>query len=105
MWLRDIDDTVTAESLRGTVDHIAAIQLPSGMIPWSPGAHADPWNHSEAVMALAVGGRMLPPRPMLLTENVNVLNTMSELAAYSRGLRASIAKAGTSTSSGTAVAV
>ena len=57
MWLRDIDDIVTAESLSGTVDHIAAIQLPSGMIPWSPGAHADPWNHSEAVMALAVGGR------------------------------------------------
>jgi len=57
VWLRDIDDIVTAESLSGTVDHIAAIQLPSGMIPWSPGAHADPWNHSEAVMALAVGGR------------------------------------------------
>ncbi len=57
MWLRDIDDIVTAESLRGTVDHIAEIQLPSGMIPWSPGAHADPWNHAEAVMALATGGR------------------------------------------------
>lgn len=42
---------------------------------------------------LAVGGRALPPRPMLLTENVNVIGTMSELAAFSRGLRSSIAKA------------
>ncbi len=30
---------------------------PTGMIPWFPGGHADPWNHVEAAMALAVGGR------------------------------------------------
>ena len=30
---------------------------PSGMIPWFPGGHADPWNHVEAAMALALGGR------------------------------------------------
>jgi hypothetical protein len=40
-----------------TVDTIAAVQLPSGMIPWFPGGHADPWNHLEAAMALALGGR------------------------------------------------
>src|SRR5688500_11462837 len=28
------------------------------MIPWVPGGHADPWNHVEAAMALAVGGRV-----------------------------------------------
>jgi hypothetical protein len=27
------------------------------MIPWFPGGHADPWNHTEAAMALALGGR------------------------------------------------
>ena len=32
-------------------------QLPNGMIPWFPGGHADPWNHVEAAMALALGGR------------------------------------------------
>jgi hypothetical protein len=27
------------------------------MIPWYPGGHADPWNHTEAAMALVIGGR------------------------------------------------
>jgi hypothetical protein len=27
------------------------------MIPWAKGHHADPWNHTEAVIALALGGR------------------------------------------------
>lgn len=35
---------------------IAEWQLPSGMIPWFPDGHADPWNHVEAAMALTVGG-------------------------------------------------
>src|SRR5512144_1450973 len=26
------------------------------MVPWFPGGHADPWNHVEAAMAMAVGG-------------------------------------------------
>ncbi len=57
MWLPDLDSIVSAELLTGTVDHIAGIQLPNGMVPWSPGAHADVWNHCEALMALGVGGR------------------------------------------------
>jgi GH15 family glucan-1,4-alpha-glucosidase len=44
--------------IEATVDSIAAVQLPSGMIPWFPGGHCDPWNHVEAAMALAVGGRI-----------------------------------------------
>lgn len=39
-----------------TAATIAEWQLPSGMIPWFPGGHADPWNHVEAAMALAVAG-------------------------------------------------
>ena len=53
-------------TIRETVEHvlhcdrdsIAALQLPSGMILWFPGGHADPWNHVEAAMALSVGGRV-----------------------------------------------
>ena len=40
-----------------TVQSIADVQLSNGMIPWFPGGHADPWNHVEAAMALALGGR------------------------------------------------
>lgn len=50
-------EVVTAADLAATVDAIAEWQLPSGMIPWFPGGHADPWNHVEAAMALDLGGR------------------------------------------------
>lgn len=40
-----------------TVDTIAAVQRPDGLIPWCPGGQADPWNHVEAAMALTLGGR------------------------------------------------
>jgi hypothetical protein len=39
------------------VDSIAAVQQADGMIPWFPGGHGDPWNHTEAAMALTTGGR------------------------------------------------
>ncbi|OWY59789.1 hypothetical protein B7486_72680, partial [cyanobacterium TDX16] len=45
----------TAEVLE-TIDGIVEWQLPSGMIPWFPGGHADAWNHVEAAMALDLGG-------------------------------------------------
>jgi hypothetical protein len=57
-FLRDVDGMVTADELSRTVDCIAEWQLPNGMIPWFPGGHADPWNHVEAAMALALGGRL-----------------------------------------------
>ena len=53
-----VDGIITAEQVRATVDAIAEWQLPSGMVPWYPGGHADPWNHVEAAMALALGGRI-----------------------------------------------
>ena len=40
-----------------TADTIAACQLPTGLIPRFDGGVADPWNHVEAAMALAVAGR------------------------------------------------
>src|SRR5262245_56856139 len=27
------------------------------MVPWFEGGHSDPWNHTEALMALMLGGR------------------------------------------------
>ena len=57
MPLPEVPGILTAEQLRQTVDAIASWQLPNGMIPWFPGGHADPWNHVEAAMALAIGGR------------------------------------------------
>ena len=47
---------LTARELRATAEHIAAQQCPSGLIPWFPGHHGDPWDHVEGAMALAVCG-------------------------------------------------
>lgn len=52
-----VEGHLTAAQVEATVDSIAAVQMPSGLIPWFPGGHADPWNHVEAAMALTVGGR------------------------------------------------
>jgi len=48
---------LSAAERSATVDSIAALQLPNGMIPWFAGGHADPWNHVEAAMALSIGRR------------------------------------------------
>ncbi len=57
MPLPEVPGILTAAQIGETVDAIASWQLPNGMIPWFPGGHADPWNHVEAAMALAIGGR------------------------------------------------
>jgi hypothetical protein len=36
--------------------NLASQQLPSGFIPWFRGGHGDPWNHTEALLALIVSG-------------------------------------------------
>ncbi|MCB0951749.1 MAG: hypothetical protein KDB13_03250, partial [Microthrixaceae bacterium] len=56
-FLTDLGDSVSATELRATVDAIVEWQLPSGMVPWFPGGHADAWNHTEALMAMMLGGR------------------------------------------------
>ena len=57
MSLPEVPGILRAAEVAQTVDAIASWQLPNGMIPWFPGGHADPWNHVEAAMALAIGGR------------------------------------------------
>ncbi|MCU1353838.1 MAG: hypothetical protein JWM05_3047 [Acidimicrobiales bacterium] len=58
LTIPEVPGLLSAADLRATVDAIAEWQLPSGMVPWTPGGHADPWNHVEAAMALAIGGRV-----------------------------------------------
>ena len=53
-----VEGVLTSDDVQATVDAIAEWQLPNGMVPWYPGGHADPWNHVEAAMALALGGRV-----------------------------------------------
>ncbi len=55
---RSTTGPLTTAQVEETADAIAEWQLPSGMIPWVPGGHADPWNHVEAAMALASAGRI-----------------------------------------------
>ncbi|MDA8045155.1 MAG: prenyltransferase [Actinomycetota bacterium] len=47
---------LTTAEVAATGEWIASVQLPSGMIPWFPGGHCDPWNHTEAAMALLLAG-------------------------------------------------
>ena len=54
--LPHIDDVLSAEEVAQSAASIAALQLPSGMIPWFVGGHCDPWNHVETAMALDVAG-------------------------------------------------
>ena len=58
MSLPEVPGVLNAEQLVVTAGTIAEWQLPDGMIPWVPGGHADPWNHTEAAMALAVTGHL-----------------------------------------------
>ncbi|GAA2342832.1 prenyltransferase [Saccharopolyspora halophila] len=52
----EIVGVVSAEALAQTGKAIAAVQLPTGEIPWFPGGHTDPWDHVESAMALSVTG-------------------------------------------------
>ena len=57
MRVPEVTGVLDAADVSATVEAIAEWQLPNGMVPWFPGGHADPWNHVEAAMALALGGR------------------------------------------------
>ena len=54
--LPHLPGVITADEVQQTARHIADLQLPTGMIPWFPGGHCDPWNHVETAMALDVAG-------------------------------------------------
>jgi hypothetical protein len=50
-----IDEILSRAQVEQTAATIAAVQEPSGAIPWSVGEHTDVWNHLESAMALMVG--------------------------------------------------
>ena len=52
-----VDGLLSRVDAYRTAETIASCQLPSGLIPRFDGGVADPWNHVEAAMALAVAGR------------------------------------------------
>jgi hypothetical protein len=54
--LPEVPNLATADEMLATAASIVDWQLPSGMIPWFPGGHADVWNHVEAAMALDLCG-------------------------------------------------
>nr|WP_212763528.1 prenyltransferase [Gordonia araii] len=47
---------LTADQVAATGAAIAAMQEPSGALPWFPGGKTDPWDHVESAMALSVTG-------------------------------------------------
>jgi hypothetical protein len=52
----DLPGVLSADEIIQSAEHLAALQTSSGMIPWYPQGHTDPWNHVEAAMALDVAG-------------------------------------------------
>ena len=43
-----IDGVLSADEVVVSAEFIAGLQVDSGMIPWWPGGHCDPWNHVES---------------------------------------------------------
>jgi hypothetical protein len=56
MSVPELPGVLTAGDLVASAASIADAQEPSGLIPWFPRGHADPWDHVEAAMALDVCG-------------------------------------------------
>ncbi len=52
----DLPGVLSCDELLTSAQHLADLQAASGMIPWYPGGHSDPWNHVESAMALDVAG-------------------------------------------------
>ncbi|MCY0939200.1 prenyltransferase [Streptomyces sp. H34-S4] len=51
-----LDGVLTADQAAVTVAGILAAQRADGAIPWFRGHHLDPWDHTEAAMALDAAG-------------------------------------------------
>ncbi|MGA3540323.1 prenyltransferase [Melissospora conviva] len=56
MSVPELPGVLTADDIVATARSIAAVQEPSGAIPWVPGGEVDPWDHVESAMALDVAG-------------------------------------------------
>lgn len=56
MTVPHVPGVITRDEVVRSGEHLASLQRPSGMVPWWPGGHCDPWNHVESAMALDVAG-------------------------------------------------
>lgn len=65
---------------------IAATQLASGEIPWSPGQKTDPWDHVEAAMGLCVAGYYQEARKAYRWLKQMQLEDGSWYASYMQGV-------------------
>jgi hypothetical protein len=54
--LPDLPGVLSADELTVSAGHLSSLQLATGMVPWFPGGHCDPWNHVETAMAFDVAG-------------------------------------------------
>jgi hypothetical protein len=52
----ELPGVLSAGQVGQTVAALAALQRPDGAIPWFRGHHLDPWDHTEAAMALDAAG-------------------------------------------------
>ncbi len=52
----DLPGVLSRDDVVASGQHLASLQTRSGMIPWFPGGHCDPWNQVESAMALDVAG-------------------------------------------------
>ncbi len=75
--------SVDADAL---VDLIAVNQRADGAIPWCTGQKTDPWDHVEAAMGLAIGGRFEAARKAFNWLAANQLGDGSWYAAYLEGV-------------------
>ena len=71
--------------IEALVHLIAAHQRPDGEIPWCAGQKTDPWDHVEAAMGLAIGGRFGAARKAFRWLAANQLADGSWYAAYREG--------------------
>ena len=53
-----VEGVLSPGQVADTAASIAAMQEPSGAVPWTTGEHVDVWNHVEAAMALLAGGQV-----------------------------------------------
>lgn len=51
--------TTLPTELQTTVAYILSAQMPDGAIPWFTGGKLDPWDHTEAAMALSIAGEYI----------------------------------------------
>jgi hypothetical protein len=52
----DLPGVLSRDEVIVSGEHLAGLQTESGMIPWWPDGHCDPWNHVETAMALDIAG-------------------------------------------------